>query len=177
MSWYPGSVAVSSNTIRIAPGALVTLPIGWPEDKPVAAEPPSTISPSPTTSTRPAPPPRPGPRNTSKPPEPAYSPNTDYFNCPYYYICVFSDEYAQGYRLALYYCQFSDLSTYNYPGGGVWNDKTSSWSDNQTQNTVAYMYNWDGSTYWALIYGPIYAPSYTGLLGPNNNIIDAVDPC
>jgi hypothetical protein len=195
LAQYPGSTVFSSDTIRIAPGVLLTLPADHPANLPVVSpgsRAASTVAAS--TASRGSTPAYSG-VNPAKPAEPSgpaapgtgvVTPDAYYHNCAYYYLCLFSESDFTGYKLSLYYCGFVDLGRINFPGGGKWNDKTSSIVNHQTPNTASGFYNWDGVSQWVYVTGLWSYGSFgeyddgVGImrsLGPDNDIIDGVHVC
>jgi hypothetical protein len=159
LDMYPGSVAVAPDTIRIAPGILLSLPAGYPADKPVPAVDSSKSSAAASFS---------GGGTVS--PMSAWS-------CSYLYLCLYSEDGGLGYRLSLYYCGFVDLGTINFPGGGKWNDKASSAYNHQSPNATSYFYNWDGVYRWVQVGSlqPGWIESF--VVAGINDIIDGVHVC
>jgi hypothetical protein len=179
MKLYPGSVALSSDTIRIAPGMILRMPGDQPRDKPIAGS-DVPFQAAPATAARPVPPALAG-QGSRKPPEPAQlSARPTMYGCPYYYLCLYDMQNMdyRSYMLGLYYCNFEDLGRWGYsgPGRGHWNDKTRSYVNNQTDNTMSSFHNWDGVSRWVWLFNS-YALDWQYSLGANDRIIDGVRVC
>jgi len=111
--------------------------------------------------------------------------------CDTYWICMWENSFGQdlGYGLAFYDCQGPsesyDLMSYRYPDGAYvgrgtglrWNDRISSYVNNQTTGTHSWFANWVGDTLYRVL--DSYAPSYSEDLAylEINDIIDAVHSC
>lgn len=97
-------------------------------------------------------------------------------SCRYLYICLFSGTDHTGYRLDLTVCGgVFNLGNVAYPGGGYWNDKVSSFINNQSAGTVTRFYNWDGVSRWVYLYS---STAYQARLTvPYDNIMDGIDVC
>ena len=101
-------------------------------------------------------------------------------DCAYQYLCLYQHASYQGYKIRFYTCAFMDLGKISFPTGGYWNDKMTSFINNQTNGTVSHFYNWNGSTSnWdkkfsneAFWFDPNVGPSYGA-----NDIIDGVRVC
>ncbi|KAB1919761.1 hypothetical protein F8280_24820 [Micromonospora noduli] len=96
--------------------------------------------------------------------------------CSYKYSCLYSDNNYAGYRLSFTTCAFRDLSRYAYPTGGLWNDKVSSWSNNQTTGTLSWYYNYEGNGRW-LQFLNSKAPYAAGQITGYNNMMDGIQVC
>jgi hypothetical protein len=98
--------------------------------------------------------------------------------CPYYNLCIYSEKNFTGAHLFLYQCGFTDLGQRNFPGGGKWNDKMSSFINNQTYPTDSLFYNWDGRTRF-VPYFTAGAFSYKDELVSigSNDVIDGIHVC
>lgn len=92
------------------------------------------------------------------------------------YLCLYSENDYQGEMLALYDCGFVDLGQIDFPGGGKWNDRMSSYINNQTGGTTSAFYNWGGSWVWYFDSTAYDARSELDSIG-SNNIIDGVSVC
>lgn len=151
---YPGSTVVAPDTIRIAPGVLLSLP---------------------TTAAK----------NSTNSEKVIAKAGGSWNTCTYKYLCLFSEARYSGYKLSLYNCGFVDLGRIDFPGGGKWNDKMSSFVNNQTNDTKSSFYNWDGQYSWdiATLYDDgtgvnwFYALSYLANLGDSNDQIDGARVC
>jgi hypothetical protein len=97
--------------------------------------------------------------------------------CNYRYLCLFSEPNYEGYRLDLYDCGFIDLGSLKFPYGSNsrWNDKMTSFIDNQTPNTVTNFYNWDGRWVELIRISPWFAVSQ--LDWTINDTTDGVHVC
>jgi hypothetical protein len=97
-------------------------------------------------------------------------------SCRYLYICLFSGTYHTGYRLDLTVCGgVFNLGNVAYPGGGYWNDKMSSFINNQSTGTVTRFYNWDGVSRWVYLYSSTAYEAPPTV--PYDNIVDGIDVC
>jgi len=98
--------------------------------------------------------------------------------CQFGFLCLWSDAGWSGYRIDFYHCGFYDLGAIGFPSGGRWNDKVSSWINNQTSGTLARYYNYDGVSSFKQVYAD---RAYHSIAGAGdiglNDIIDAVRPC
>jgi hypothetical protein len=142
LKWYPESTAVSSDTIKIAPGVLLSLP--------------------------------PGDHGSSSTPS-ALAGTVQ--GCSYEYLCVYSDINFGGYRLSFFDCVFENLGNISFPGGGKWNDKLSSWVNNQTPGTWSTFANWDGSINGFVFVDSSQAFSQNAWVGWYNDIVDGIQVC
>jgi hypothetical protein len=112
------------------------------------------------------------------------------YSCPAKNLCI-SDaaawDQAGHYVRPLYYCGMVDLGARRYPDfanvgtaapGPKWNDRLSSYNNNQTPGTVSSFYNW-GSGAWHLVHTSAPAPSHVDDFGPLgiNDIVDGVYVC
>lgn len=175
LDFYPESIAIDENTVRVAPGVLVTLPKDYPRDKVFAN---TTSSEMPAAITRTAPPAQPT-TSPAKAQEPVTPAADDYFyGCYYEHLCLYTEPnlHPSSAIISFYYCQFKDLGAIPFPGGGHWNDRISSWVNNQTPNTASHFYNWNGTNQWTLLFSS-NAFSYNTGMGPYDNILDAVRVC
>ncbi|MFK3978826.1 peptidase inhibitor family I36 protein [Micromonospora sp. NPDC050397] len=101
-------------------------------------------------------------------------PDTQDHYCPPYYLCLYSEQGYKGEFLSLSRCEFKDLGKVPFPAGGYWNDKMSSYFNNQVGHVHATFYNWSGSA-WIPV-GDSVAPMAQS--APSfNNIVDAVRVC
>ena len=107
----------------------------------------------------------------------------DVYGCPSGDLCLYSnanfntgDFSNGGQHLYLYNCASVDLGSINFPGGGKWNDKVSSWINNQTSGTWSFFYNLDNAGNRLYVDG---APAYTAKswVGWYNDSIDIVHVC
>ncbi|MEO3819303.1 hypothetical protein [Plantactinospora sp. B24E8] len=114
--------------------------------------------------------------------------------CDYYHLCVWEHSIADGFGVGLgfYDCQPSgvvvNLGAMRYPDGASvgtgasgpkWNDRISSFENNQTPGTATSFYNWTGS--WTNVldsyaFDRVSNLRYT-VRGNVNDIIDAVHVC
>ncbi|GAB3188047.1 hypothetical protein GCM10027259_56200 [Micromonospora palomenae] len=179
MAIYPGSAPVSADTIKIEEGVLLSLPQGHNRDVPVtregAAAQPSTQSPD---SRRTALANRAAGEKTGMATTAAAADGPVLAGCSYGYSCVYSDNNWAGYRLSFYTCALRDLSKYAYPGGGYWNDKMSSYSNNQTRGTRSgyYIYSSANSAWYEQFTS--VAPYAAGSIpSPWNNGLDGIKVC
>ena len=172
---YPGSTVVSESTIQIAPGVSLTLPKDFPRNKRVERAQSNTSQITGLPKTLPAPPAK---RNSGTKPaaEPAAAAlaasGTD---CPEWHLCIYSEQYFYGFRLDFYYCNIVyNLGNIPFPTGGMWNDKLSSWYNNQSWGTYSVFWNWNG--YWWVQIDDDYAKS--AFLNPSyNDLIDGLWAC
>ncbi|WP_257002254.1 peptidase inhibitor family I36 protein [Streptomyces sp. WZ.A104] len=81
-------------------------------------------------------------------------------NCSYLWTCLYEHSNFDGRRLTWSDCAFHDLSTWGF------NDKTSSWHNNQSRGTVTRVYNWTGS--WTQLWASS-APAQSSYVGSSNN--------
>lgn len=111
------------------------------------------------------------------------------YGCQFMYLC-FSDaaswDQPGHYIRRWFVCEFLNLGERRYPDfakvgtaapGPKWNDRLSSYNNNQTRGTVSYFYNWVGS--WALVHASPPAPSHVDDFNPLriNDIIDGIQVC
>ncbi|MGW0775907.1 peptidase inhibitor family I36 protein [Streptomyces sp. NPDC002835] len=82
-------------------------------------------------------------------------------NCSYTWTCLYEHASYEGRRLTWQDCAFNNLSTWGF------NDKASSWHNNQTSGTVTRVYNWTGSS-WSQIWSST-APSRDSYVGSSDN--------
>ncbi len=91
-------------------------------------------------------------------------------NCSYEYTCLYEHDDYDGRRLSWADCFFVNLADHNF------NDKASSWHNNQTSGTRTNVYNWTGSAFsqiWTSV-----APSRDTYVGAaDNDKADGIDPC
>lgn len=74
---------------------------------------------------------------------------TPHFTCPLLDVCVWVDSSFTGTYAYFTTCGLEwDLGKSAFPGGGVWNDKISSITNNQSTGVNSYFYNYTGS-YWS----------------------------
>ena len=112
-----------------------------------------------------------------------------YDPCSYGDLCVWEHNlswpfYGGGYGLAFYYCGLYNLGYLRYPDGAwstdpsvpKWNDRISSYVNNQYIGTRADFYNWEGS--WVPKFYSV-APGYRLNLADTgfNDIVDGIRPC
>nr|MDT0663357.1 peptidase inhibitor family I36 protein [Micromonospora sp. DSM 115978] len=172
---YSGSVIVASDTIKIRPGVFISLPAD--HDRATRVEPSGThrLS-SEELDLRSAEAPR-APHGTGKKksPAPEYSTLADLYGCADLHLCLFSGQNFTGYKLSFYYCQFENLGYLAYPGGGYWNDKMSSWVNNQSYDTYSFFYNWNGVDDWLYVDYSIAVTAWG--TPPYDNLVDGVHVC
>lgn len=96
-------------------------------------------------------------------------------NCPYQNSCWYEHANFDGYRLRLYYCGFYNLGNLFMLDGRRWNDKISSWHNNQSGGAVADTYNWNGSAWDVMFRAYVGRSSYVGAWA--NDIIDGIWNC
>ncbi|WP_141723174.1 peptidase inhibitor family I36 protein [Micromonospora matsumotoense] len=124
-------------------------------------------------------PPAPTWSGASKPAESRdVAPLATYYGCEYLYLCMFADSGFSGYRIRFYDCIFVDLGGVNYPLGGKWNDRVTSYVNNQSPGTVGRAYNWNGSSFVQLF--ATEALDWNGNIGIGwnyNDMIDGVRAC
>ncbi|WP_282697740.1 peptidase inhibitor family I36 protein [Streptomyces sp. CC208A] len=91
-------------------------------------------------------------------------------NCSYLWTCLYEHSNYDGRRLTWSDCNFENLANWGF------NDKTSSWHNNQSRGTKSYVYNWTGSS-WALLWSST-APSASSYVGSaNNDRADGIRVC
>lgn len=115
----------------------------------------------------------------NKPAEPAtLVAEPSYYGCYYEYLCIYDSANMppSSYMLGFYFCGFKDLGGYTFPPGGRWNDKTSSYVNNQTSGTDSSFHNWNGSSAWVHLFDS-EALDWLGNLGSHNNVIDGIHVC
>lgn len=73
--------------------------------------------------------------------------------CSQWYVCIFSNSNYSGAQLDFYTCgQEWNLGNVAFPGGGYWNDKTSSIINNQNgSGATSYFYNHISDNNWSKI--------------------------
>lgn len=98
------------------------------------------------------------------------------WDCPSQHICIFSERDGLGNMKAFFFCGFVDLGLIDYPGGGKWNDKTSSVYNNQTPNTTSILYNWNGVNNWIQV-TTIGAGVKRNMSASTNDIVDGIKVC
>ncbi|WP_018252664.1 peptidase inhibitor family I36 protein [Salinispora mooreana] len=176
MELYPGSEVVSEDTLRIAPGILLSMPADQPRDKRVLSKEAvkkALASPNPVRAAAPAEP----ASRVSKPTEGSalLADGPTIKDCAFYYLCLYADANQWGYKIRFYDCKFVDLGTINFPLGGKWNDKMTSYINNQTRGTVSHFYNWDGTSQWIKLWSDT-ALGYSDQVLYDNKV-DAVRVC
>lgn len=82
-------------------------------------------------------------------------------NCSYLWTCLYEHANFDGRRLTWSDCNFENLADWGF------NDKTTSWHNNQSRGTQTHVYNWTGSS-WALLWTST-APSSSSNVGAANN--------
>jgi hypothetical protein len=109
-------------------------------------------------------------------------------SCSYYYLCVWEhtagDQYGWG--VSFYTCRFYNLGYYRYPdfaymgyyeAGKRWNDRISSFINNQTTGTQSDFYNYGVDT-WHHVYTSYALEIQLDLRDLNlNDIIDGIIVC
>ncbi|MFD9334160.1 peptidase inhibitor family I36 protein [Streptomyces sp. NPDC060028] len=78
-------------------------------------------------------------------------------NCSYGWTCLYEHANYDGRRLTWSDCNFENLATWGF------NDKATSWHNNQTNGTITTVYNWTGS-YWEQLWAST-APSASSNVG------------
>ncbi|MCT2278083.1 peptidase inhibitor family I36 protein [Micromonospora chalcea] len=181
MELYPGSEVVSEDTLRIAPGVEISMPADQPRNQRVLSKKAVAAQLAATKPVRPAPPvPPQGPTTKLAERESLAAAGGTYLDCAYEYLCLYQNASYGGYKIRFYTCAFMDLGKISFPTGGHWNDKITSFINNQTPGTVSHFYNWNGSTSnWdkkfsseAFWFDPNIGPSYGA-----NDIIDGIRVC
>lgn len=95
--------------------------------------------------------PRPGERAARGADEPVTAKGTA--NCPYTWTCLYEKESWEGRRLMFTECGYiQDLGDYDF------NDKATSWHNNQTKGIRTTVYDWDGNN-WDELWTESRAPS------------------
>ena len=90
--------------------------------------------------------------------------------CSYTYLCMWDGANWTGSKLSLYVCALRDLSDYGF------NDRLTSYKNNQTTGTRARFYNWQGS--WVYKFDSHAYHTEDSLANtPWNNMIDGVRVC
>ncbi len=82
-------------------------------------------------------------------------------NCSYAWTCLYEHRNFEGRRLTWSDCNFENLANWGF------NDKTTSWHNNQTRGTQTHVYNWSGSS-WVRLWTST-APSSSSYVGNANN--------
>ncbi|MFI7075566.1 peptidase inhibitor family I36 protein [Micromonospora sediminicola] len=181
MELYPGSEVVSEDTLRIAPGVEISMPADQPRGQRVLSKEAVAAQLAATPPARPAPPaPALSPTRKLAERESLAAAGGTYLDCAYEYLCLYQNASYGGYKIRFYTCAFMDLGKISFPTGGYWNDKMTSFINNQTPGTLSHFYNWNGSTAnWdkkftneAFWFDPNVGPSYGA-----NDIIDGVRVC
>ncbi|MGW4440894.1 peptidase inhibitor family I36 protein [Streptomyces sp. NPDC004596] len=91
-------------------------------------------------------------------------------SCSYEYLCLWDGANWTGTKLSFTVCAFRDLSDYGF------NDRLTSYKNNQTTGTVSKFYNWEGS--WVYKLGSTAYHTEDSLANtPWNNMIDGVRVC
>ncbi|MEU6919217.1 peptidase inhibitor family I36 protein [Streptomyces olindensis] len=91
-------------------------------------------------------------------------------NCSYTWTCLYEHDDYDGRRLTWQDCAFNNLADYDF------NDKASSWHNNQTRGTVTRVYNWTSSG-WSQIWSST-APSRSSYVGnADNDKADGIRVC
>ncbi|MGC7095389.1 peptidase inhibitor family I36 protein [Amycolatopsis lurida] len=90
------------------------------------------------------------------------------------YVCIYSDPGFQGYIMTFYNYGFYNLAKYNYPGGGKWAHRTSSYRNYQTGHAKANFsrYQATNNTWYGV--DECRATCERSTLGTADNIIDGV---
>ncbi|MFY1587854.1 hypothetical protein ACN267_25495 [Micromonospora sp. WMMD734] len=178
MELYPGSVVVSEDTLRIAPGVEITMPASQPRNKRVLSKAAVKAALDAPARQRPAPS-APSESWIKTPAQRGATAEPPHYGCNYQYLCLFADQGFLGYSISFYTCGFRDLATFNYPTGGKWNDRITGYVNNQTSGTVSTFSNWNGSSFVKLFSSEaIDWNSNIGLGGLSyNDIIDGVRVC
>ncbi|MEV4826869.1 hypothetical protein AB0K25_00860 [Micromonospora sp. NPDC049257] len=117
----------------------------------------------------------------------ADSPITALASCNIYYVCVYTNRQYGGEELVFTTCGREwNLGNVAYPGGGYWNDRISSITNQQSSGTTSYFYNHNGSNSWSKVV-TVASGNYRSNLaldtredggsGSPNDIIDGVHVC
>lgn len=83
-------------------------------------------------------------------------------NCSKYYTCLYEHRDFGGRRLSWQDCAFHDLSDFNF------NDKTSSYHNNQSNGTETKVANWQNPGAWFHLWTSV-APSSSSYVGDSKN--------
>ncbi|MGW3855436.1 hypothetical protein [Micromonospora arida] len=117
----------------------------------------------------------------------ADSPIVPLASCNIYYVCVYTDRQYGGEELVFSVCGREwNLGNYAYSGGGYWNDRISSITNQQSSGTTSYFYNYNGSGNWSKMV-TVGSKQYRsnlaldtredGVSGTPNDKIDGVHVC
>jgi hypothetical protein len=117
----------------------------------------------------------------------AESPSSPFASCNILYLCVYVDRQYGGAELVFTVCGREwNLGNVAFPGGGYWNDRISSITNQQSSGTTSYFYNYNGSGSWSRIV-TVAAGNYRSNLaldtredggpGSPNDMIDGVHVC
>ncbi|MDG9701549.1 peptidase inhibitor family I36 protein [Streptomyces sp. DH37] len=91
-------------------------------------------------------------------------------SCSSGYLCLWSGDFWDGDKLSFYKCAFRDLSDYGF------NDRLTSYKNNQSSGTRAKFYNWQGS--WVYKFDSHAYHTEDDLQNtPWDNMIDGVRVC
>ncbi|MFI8293730.1 hypothetical protein EAO71_02905 [Streptomyces sp. ms191] len=91
-------------------------------------------------------------------------------SCSYEYLCLWDGANWTGTKLSFYVCAFRNLSDYGF------NDRLTSYKNNQTSGTVASFYNWESR--WVYKFGSTAYHTEDSLANtPWNNMIDGIQVC
>lgn len=91
-------------------------------------------------------------------------------NCSPYYTCIYEHASYEGRRLTWKDCAFHDLSDFDF------NDKTSSWHNNQSSGTITRVYNWTGSA-WSQIWSSTAPSRDSQVDSADNDKADGIRVC
>jgi hypothetical protein len=92
-------------------------------------------------------------------------------NCPAQSTCLYADQNYNGRRLRFSDCVFEDLRNWGFQ------DKASSWHNNQTRGTKTQVYNLRAGIFWPL-WTEGGAPSNSTYVGDaNNDKADGIRAC
>lgn len=180
MELYPGSQVVSEDTLRITPGIEISMPADQPRDQRVISKKAVAAELAARKPVRPAPS-TPLQGSTMKLAEREnVAAGGTLWDCAYQYLCLYQNATFGGYKIRFLQCGFVDLGTISFPTGGKWNDKVTSYINNQTTNTTSIFYNWNGvERTWDYLFSSS-ATDYDYNIGTSlgfNDIIDGVHVC
>ena len=177
---YPGSQVVSEDTLRIAPGIEISMPADQPRDQRVLSKQEVAAELAAYRPARPAPaaPPQGSTKRLGE--RASVAAGSTLWDCAYQYLCLYQNASFGGYKIRFLQCGFMDLGTISFPTGGKWNDKVTSYINNQTTNTTSIFYNWNGvERSWDYLFSSS-ATNYDYNIGTSrgyNDIIDGVHVC
>ncbi|MCX4545561.1 peptidase inhibitor family I36 protein [Streptomyces sp. NBC_01565] len=91
-------------------------------------------------------------------------------NCGYGWTCLYEHSNFDGRRLTWSDCNFEDLGNWGF------NDRATSWHNNQTQGTKTWVYNWAGDS-WQLLWESTAPSSSSNVDGWANDRADGIRVC